>query len=287
MDHFFTTGWFTAIPSSVRNSLPTFADPTHAVVPPTPCPPVIPSVIPPTQQSLPYPEELPQKLVKRITNLEFIEMSELLFDNWSQDDDDTSSSQSPRTPRKGPVTSITLWIECYSVLASVLAAKYPDKILHLLAYQRTIIKAQRQFLGNNWVLYDTRFRRKAANTKSLDWGTMDSQLYNEIFVGRAKATSRCQHCLSEFHISTDCPNSNSGSYGNATPPPPKLPRQSPPAIPICLLYNSTRGDICNFAPNCKFIHACSHCHGRHPISRCPTGASRPPTSNRSSRLPQR
>jgi len=63
MDHFFATGWFTAIPSSVQNSLPTFSDPAHLIALPTLSPPVIPSVIPPTQQSLPYPEELPQKLV--------------------------------------------------------------------------------------------------------------------------------------------------------------------------------------------------------------------------------
>jgi len=104
MDLFCITGWFTAIPSSVWSSLPTFSDPTHPIASPTVCPPVIPSA---TQQSPPYPEELPQKLVKWISNLDFIEMSELVLDNWSQDEDDASSSQSPRTPRKGPVTSIT------------------------------------------------------------------------------------------------------------------------------------------------------------------------------------
>ena len=73
-----------------------------------------------------------------------------------------------------------------------------------MAYQKTIIKAHHSFVGEGWVVYDTCFRRKAANMKNLDWGEVDLTLYNETFVGRAKVLHQCSICLSELHTTTEC-----------------------------------------------------------------------------------
>ena len=114
------------------------------------------------------------------------------------------SSQSHRIPRRGSVTNILLWLECYSSLVAVLSSKYPNKIGQFMAYQKTIIRAHRSFIGEGWVVYDSCFRRKAANTKNLDWGEVDLTLYNETFVGRAKILQRCNICLSELHATSEC-----------------------------------------------------------------------------------
>ena len=123
------------------------------------------------------------------------------------------------------------------------------------------------FAVERWVVYDSCFRRKAANTKNLDWGEMDSNLYNETFVGRAKVLQQCSICLSESHstaecnlVATSCPASQTGSSGWHTGE-----RKS---VPICLLYNDREGNRCTYAPNCKYSHTCSACQG-HPDSKCP------------------
>ena len=201
-------------------------------------------------------------------------MSDLIPDSWRQDEGESQCCSQPRrSNRKGPVTDILLWLECYSSLVAVLASRYPSKVGHFMAYQKTIIKAQRSFIGEGWVIYDTCFRRKAANVKSLDWGEVDLTLYNETFVGRAKIVSRCNHCLSELHPSSEClyapadPTQEGASWSSRALTKPS--RQAGRPVPICLLYNDRRGDVCTFAPDCKYVHACCICQGRHPKSKCP------------------
>ena len=239
----------------------------------------IPSVRPTPATSPSYPQELPSKLVKKILDLEFVEMAELVPDSWRTEEADYQccSSHNPRISRRGPVTNILLWVECYSSLVAVLASKYPNKIGHLMAYQKTIIKAHRSFVGEGWVVYDTCFRRKAANMKNLDWGEVDLTLYNETFVGRAKVLHRCNICLSELHTTIECslapgprPSTQSGMSSGW-----RIGEKK--AVPICLLYNDRDGDRCTYAPDCKYGHTCSACQGRHPYSKCPNRRSHPYT----------
>ena len=134
---------------------------------------------------------LPAKLQKKILDLEFIEMSELLPDTWRQQDEDTKCCQARKSLRRGPVNDILVWTECYSTLVAVLSSRFPKQTPQLMAYQRTIVLAQRTFVGEGWIVYDTCYRRKAGVSKSLNWGDIDFTLYNETFMGRAKALARC------------------------------------------------------------------------------------------------
>ena len=202
------TDWGLSISSTTFQTFPTFGGPTVSAplnlssIFNTP----IHTTHPVPTATYTYPQELPAKLVKKISDLEFIEMAELVPDSWRAEEIDYQccSTHNPRTPRRGPVTNILLWLECYSSLVAVLSAKYPSKIGHFMAYQKTIIKAQRTFVGEGWVAYDSCFRRNAANTKNLDWGEVDLNLYNETFVGRAKVLQRCTTCLSELHTTAEC-----------------------------------------------------------------------------------
>ena len=53
---------------------------------------------------------LPRKLVSKIQNLEFIEMSELLPEAWISDAVDDSVGQKSR--RRAPISEIYVWVEC-------------------------------------------------------------------------------------------------------------------------------------------------------------------------------
>lgn len=229
---------------------------------------------------------IPQKILKRIRELDYVEMSELVPDNWRYGEEEQKCChQTRRTQRRGPVTDILLWIECYSSLVAVLGIQHPTKIADLMAYQCTIVKAHKTFVGEGWITYDTCYRRKAAIMKSLDWGQVDFTLYNETFTGRAKSIPRCRHCLSEHHASANCSYApeappTPGRYGS-TPP---VPRQryessrydrSTPKRTLCLLFNSKYGDRCTFKP-CRFSHQCKECNLFHPIANCPDLKLNPP-----------
>lgn len=231
---------------------------------------------PASQRALP----LPPKLVKRILDLEFIDMAELVPDSWRyQEEESNKCCHQSKRQQRGPVSDILLWVECYASLVEILCTGYPDKTPGFMAYQRTIVRAQRSFLGEGWVTYDTCYRRQAAVTRALDWGQVDFTLYNETFTGRAKAISRCKFCSSEHHSSNEC------MFAPETPKQSPAPKQGysrydrhesshPSSSFACHLYNSRNGNRCRFSP-CKFTHSCAECQGSHPASQC---RSRPPPS---------
>ena len=240
---------------------------------------------------------LPPRLTKKIIDLEYVDMAELVPDTWRYGEEDGSKCchQSRRSSRRAPVTDILLWLECYTTMAAILVSQYPSKAAELLAYQRTILCAHRDFEGTAWVTYDTCYRRQAAAKKSLDWSQMDFSLYNQTFAGRAKAKSRCRYCLSEYHRAEECYYAPEPYLTNSAPhlqgevnTTRRLPLESSPVgrppwgtrsqtqmgsqtkfIEICELFNNEKGNMCRFK-KCKYMHMCINkgCHGPHPASEC-------------------
>ena len=207
---------------------------------------------------------IPLRVVRRILDLEFVDMSELLSETWSTTEEESKCCHQRRSTRRAPVSNILVWVECFSYMAAILASHFPDKIVQLMAYQRTIVHAHRSFVGDGWAIYDTCYRRKAAAVKSLDWGQIDFTLYNETFAGRAKALLRCRHCLSGFHSTALCPNA---SQTPAFPGRPPAERGLGQSREVCRLFNAKGGDKCSFTP-CRYSHICSICTGRHQASAC-------------------
>lgn len=222
---------------------------------------------------------LPQKLMKKIRALEFIEMRELLPEEWlgSLEDGDNaehhSCCNSASRKRKPPVTNIFSWMQGYASLVGALATVYPAKVPELMAYQTTILRCYRDFEGAAWAQYDRAYRRQAALSKDLNWSRINTTLYSLCFAGRAKRGKVCTHCLSNNHQSDACPEA---------PAPHRAPTQlgsSPAPQEICRLYNAKGGPKCHYK-SCKFAHSCSRCRGSHPVSSCHQGreaAAAPPT----------
>ena len=148
---------------------------------------------------------LPRKLVSKIQNLEFIEMSELLPEAWISDAADDSVGQKSQSRRRSPISEISVWVECFAMMAAVLAEKFPSKAPQLFIYMRRIVHAARNYRRTSWVAYDRLYRRQAVARCSLDWAVEDSALYNKAFVGQVKFIARCKHCLSEYHGSENSP----------------------------------------------------------------------------------
>ena len=207
-------------------------------------------------------------------------MGELLPETWRLEEAQGGCCQSKR-PRRGMITDFHIWTECYATMAAILAAQYPDKAPQLFAYLRTITRASRNFDSAAWASYDMAFRRQAANRGSLDWGFVDTALYNEAFTGRARTITRCSFCLSDTHSSMECPyapaevkspEARLSSEGRTGRLPVRQSAQGPAGprvgmVEICRLFNSPAGNQCRF-PLCRYAHLCMKCRSPHPAAEC-------------------
>ena len=140
----------------------------------------------------------------------------------------------------------------------------------LIAYLRLMSRASRNYETDAWVEYDTAFRRRAANCGSLDWGTIDSGLYNEIFTGRARPIKRCSYCVVDTHALEECPYAPKGwsqqesgasheSRARTTQRTPgaargvgRLDSGRSDAVEISRLFNEP-GAGCSY-PECRYAH---------------------------------
>ena len=91
-------------------------------------------------------------------------MAELVPDSWRfQGEEQNKHCHQNRHLRRGPVSDMLLWIECYASMVAVLSSGFPQKIPELMAYQKTIVRAYRSFSGDGWVTYDACYRGVASN----------------------------------------------------------------------------------------------------------------------------
>ena len=225
--------------------------------------------------SLPGFGAVPPKLIKRIVAKEFIDMWELLPETWQLETEATCCHS--KRPRRALVTDIGVWTECYATMAAILSSAYPSKAPQFFAYLRTITKASRTFESAAWATYDMAFRRQAANRGNLDWGTIDTALYNEAFTGRAKTMARCRYCLADTHSSTDCPNAPAGAVPSTETANPdarsgrrglgQQSRERTGSVDICRLFNAPGGSRCRFS-HCRYAHLCSRCRRPHSLAEC-------------------
>ena len=93
---------------------------------------------------------LPQRLLSKILNLEFVEMQDLLPEAWltSIEDDAAkccSTSDAEGRKRRPPVTNIFTWLQGFASMVSALSTKYPRMVPEFLAYQSTIIKCYKDY----------------------------------------------------------------------------------------------------------------------------------------------
>lgn len=224
---------------------------------------------------------LPQKLLNRITYLDFVEIQELLPKPWLQleESDHPSCCSSASTKmRKPPIINIT-WLQGFASLVSALSTTFPAYVPEFMAYQSTIVRCYRDYDGLCWVQYDQTFRRQVAVTKSLNSSLINVTLYSLCFAGNechvysvytALATTTCQ-------------------VGAQMPPhPPARQKQAQTSCAGCLMRREDRNAITSHANiSTSAQHASKMTHDQlvkpqHCLSRggqnAPTQWSRHPSS---------
>lgn len=95
---------------------------------------------------------VPAKLVAKILKGEFVDMTELLWDNIEAErrrcGRDTTSNQT--RPSRREIPDILSWLQCFGVFVGVVASKHSDRVPQLLAYQTTIVREARRCGGAGW-----------------------------------------------------------------------------------------------------------------------------------------
>ena len=206
------------------------------------------------------------KLVKKILDLEFVEMSDITLDDLPT----PGPGQRP-LPARPPIQDITTWVEKFSLMAAILATRFPEKAPELFAYQASIVRTERNFEGRRSVNYDRCYRREALATKGLNWSAPNLRLYNEAFTGHARAIPRCSYCLQEDHTSQVCPRNPGRPWfgmhhepmGHAQRPLGSRAQSSE----CCRRYND--GKCRQTANTCRYAHRCQACGGPHLQPHCP------------------
>ena len=211
------------------------------------------------------------KVVPQDTDLEFVEMADMLPDFWQDEAQRLVVFDTQLTPRrvgrKVLVQDISQWTECFSRMAAVLVARYPNKSPELWAYQASIVRVAHNFEGTAWVAYDWQYRREAFASRDLDWLQPNARLYSKAFTGHAKAIPRCHHCLSDSHTTSACslePTLGSNPVNTGTG------QSTQPSQEVCRLYNAG----CCHHPRCRYRHVCQDCAYQHPWMQCPRNYQR-------------
>ena len=207
---------------------------------------------------------VPKKLVDRIQGGEFVDMAELLPDRMGCTAALFNNEKVDKLlkSKRRQVTSITEWIQCYSIYAAVLTAEHPGRIQDLLGYQALIVEACSEYGNEAWLGYDRRFRQMAAANPGITWARIDPTLWNMAFTGQAKAV-RCKFCFSLTHTSEECDWAPTTRVATtlvtvAPPQPPNPPQRWKNPAQICFSWNHSNDPHCAF-PGCKYQHICLYC----------------------------
>ena len=123
------------------------------------------------------------KLIKRIEQGSFIEMTELLPESLGHlvTDDDQSAVSKP--PKRRIVLGIVEWLQCFGTYIAIISRKQPTRVIDLLGYQSLIIQAYQEYQGDCRLGYDRCFKHQAAAIPSAKWAIADSTLWNLAFSG--------------------------------------------------------------------------------------------------------
>ena len=120
---------------------------------------------------------IPAKLVKRIQEGSFVEMSELLPDLLRRAALPEEIGKSFKS-RPHSVGNILEWVRCFGSYIAVISRSQPHRVADLLGYQNLVITSHLDFPDFRWEEYDREFRLEASVSPISQWSVMDSTKWN-------------------------------------------------------------------------------------------------------------
>ncbi|XP_069129438.1 uncharacterized protein [Argopecten irradians] len=187
-----------------------------------------------SSSSIPLGSLVNEKLKEKIWNDEFVDLStlnnqdpmkyEMVVQNGSE------ASPVVYWAPKNKTSSLTIdqWTNAFHVFIAVYTQRKPGDFSALLQYLSVVRKLHSK--QGDWQFYDKSFRLLKAHNKSMSWGTIEWELWQDAITRRPKTSSSTA----------------------------QLPKGS--------CWRFITGKPCN---GCRFPHRCPKCQGPHPPSNCP------------------
>ena len=124
--------------------------------------------------------------------------------------------------------------------------QYPMRAQELLQYMTLIRPAAQTDRGMGWCIYDHKFRAKAALNPTLDWSTIDQQLWLMIF------TTSPDMLAQQYPVFSYGPHNQPSSEGSG--------RED--------FWNIYNGNAHCHREACPYRHMCNKCKGPNPRCLC-------------------
>ena len=110
----------------------------------------------------------PQRVAKKITKGDFVEMEELLPELWPP------PIKSERKVKKNQkITDIFTWTQFFALYSSIQAKHNPELIAELIAelmaYMVSIVRVSREYSGLGWVQYNALLWKHTALKEHIKW----------------------------------------------------------------------------------------------------------------------
>ena len=210
---------------------------------------------------------IPTKLVKKITNGEFVELANLLSTNLRAVDLEPQAFLDgkllvSKKRRLVEVEDILTWTEAITIYQMVICASHPHRWSDLTKYKLLIIQTARHSPGRSWLECDVAFQKDAAATGASDWSRMNLDLYN--FHLRSPAPPHL------YHRPLACPYC------------PQLPEEGVP-LP-CTVSRGTEVNAA-FATHAAPVTETTHGSAAHSIPLAPSAPAPPPWEGSPERVP--
>eukprot|EP00105_Crassostrea_gigas_P040026 XP_019924174.1 PREDICTED: uncharacterized protein LOC105331468 isoform X2 [Crassostrea gigas] len=106
------------------------------------------------------------KIRAKIHANEFIKFAVLLPNDFDHDETDKHKSVDKngelifvKANDKGPIKSITKWVEAFHIFVAIYAEKFSQEIGNLMTYAHTVLRIADSFRDSAALMYDEKFRR--------------------------------------------------------------------------------------------------------------------------------
>ncbi|KAK3104774.1 hypothetical protein FSP39_009871 [Pinctada imbricata] len=189
---------------------------------------------------------VPNKIKLKIVSDEYVDLASLLIKTANTDNSEkilqVKNGQILLQTKKSSdkIDSIDKWTDAFLVFMSIYVQAHPSSATNLIKYMSNVRLGANRTKDLGFKSYDEQFRIKKAKNPSMDWGTVDNELW---LLYMYQTTSR-------------------STYNND---------KHPSAVGKCFDYNFKA--FCQ-RKRCNYLHKCAKCDGPHPSVKCFSKSSR-------------